>query len=183
MGSRIVRGQAVWKCGSLLRLCPCELAAGSQSTADWLARDMGYKSYEVDWASSMLYRPFVALYFGLAYLEWLSAYQGRCVHSARRVPVASLIWGTREGEPKRGPPLLCGALRWAGIPRVAVGVPGKVIVTGPAASSHCNYSPLTVPSERALCQKGASSLINLGPGSLPDTPWPQSSIWGLCLPC
>lgn len=48
-----------------------------QSTADWLARDMGYNVYEVDWTSSMLYRPFVALYFGLAYLEWLSGYQGR----------------------------------------------------------------------------------------------------------
>lgn len=48
-----------------------------QSTAEWLARDMGYTFYTVDWSSSMLYRPFVSVYFGAAYLKWLSTYEGK----------------------------------------------------------------------------------------------------------
>lgn len=35
-----------------------------QSTAEWLARDMGYRAYTVNWASEQLYRPFAAVYFG-----------------------------------------------------------------------------------------------------------------------
>lgn len=49
-----------------------------QSTGEWLARDMGYTYYSVDWSSSLsLYPPFTALYFGCAYLDWLSTYGGR----------------------------------------------------------------------------------------------------------
>ncbi|KAL2609169.1 hypothetical protein R1flu_027742 [Riccia fluitans] len=48
-----------------------------QSTAEWLAKDLGYRAYSVDWASSMLYRPFVSVYFGCAYLKWLSTYDGK----------------------------------------------------------------------------------------------------------
>ncbi|BBN19609.1 hypothetical protein MPTK1_8g12060 [Marchantia polymorpha subsp. ruderalis] len=48
-----------------------------QSTADWLAKDLGYQAYSVDWASSMLYRPFVSVYFGCAYLKWLSTYDSK----------------------------------------------------------------------------------------------------------
>ncbi|GAQ78254.1 hypothetical protein KFL_000100200 [Klebsormidium nitens] len=47
-----------------------------QSTAEWLARDMGYRAYSVNWASEQLYRPFAAVYFGGAYLNWLSTYKG-----------------------------------------------------------------------------------------------------------
>ncbi|GJP83313.1 hypothetical protein CLOP_g13475 [Closterium sp. NIES-67] len=45
-----------------------------QTTAEWLARDMGYRAYTVDWASSMLYRPFVGMYYGMAYMTWLTTY-------------------------------------------------------------------------------------------------------------
>ncbi|CAM6084782.1 unnamed protein product [Calypogeia fissa] len=48
-----------------------------ESTADWLAKDIGYKAYAVDWTPSMLYRPFVSVYFGAAYLKWLSTYEGK----------------------------------------------------------------------------------------------------------
>eukprot|EP00850_Spirogloea_muscicola_P015478 SM000118S25621 [mRNA] locus=s118:333197:336407:- [translate_table: standard] len=48
-----------------------------QSTAEWLSRDMGYRAYTVDWANKMLYQPFVAVYFGAAYLNWLSTYAGK----------------------------------------------------------------------------------------------------------
>ncbi|CAI5521768.1 unnamed protein product [Closterium sp. Naga37s-1] len=47
-----------------------------QSSAEWLARDMGYRAYTVDWSSSMLYRPFEAMYYGMAYLAWLTTYKG-----------------------------------------------------------------------------------------------------------
>ncbi|GLJ52663.1 hypothetical protein SUGI_1120900 [Cryptomeria japonica] len=48
-----------------------------QSTAEWLARDMGYTVYQVEGAPTMLYRPFVSVYFGAAYLKWLSTYDGK----------------------------------------------------------------------------------------------------------
>lgn len=46
-----------------------------QSTAEWLARDMGYTYYTSDFSPSMLYRPFVSVYFGGAFLKWLSTYE------------------------------------------------------------------------------------------------------------
>lgn len=48
-----------------------------QSTAEWLARDMGYTHYTLDWSASMLYRPFVSVYFGAAFLKWISTYEGK----------------------------------------------------------------------------------------------------------
>ncbi|XP_057857680.2 uncharacterized protein LOC131066836 [Cryptomeria japonica] len=48
-----------------------------QSTTKWLARDMGYTVYQVEGAPTMLYRPFVSVYFGAAYLKWLLTYDGK----------------------------------------------------------------------------------------------------------
>lgn len=48
-----------------------------QSTAEWLARDMGYRAYEIEGAPAILYRPFVSVYFGAAFLKWLSTYDGK----------------------------------------------------------------------------------------------------------
>lgn len=48
-----------------------------QSTAEWLATDMGYRAYVIEGASALLYRPFVSVYFGCAYLKWLSTYDGK----------------------------------------------------------------------------------------------------------
>ena len=42
-----------------------------------LCRDMGYRAYEIEGASALLYRPFVSVYFGAAYLKWLSTYDGK----------------------------------------------------------------------------------------------------------
>ncbi|CAI5494631.1 unnamed protein product [Closterium sp. Naga37s-1] len=47
-----------------------------QSTAEWLAREMGYPAYAADVASSMLCRPFAGVYYGMAYLAWLTTYKG-----------------------------------------------------------------------------------------------------------
>ena len=40
-------------------------------------REMGYRAYEIEGASALLYRPFVSVYFGAAYLKWLSTYDGK----------------------------------------------------------------------------------------------------------
>ncbi|KAH7430816.1 hypothetical protein KP509_08G016300 [Ceratopteris richardii] len=48
-----------------------------QSTAEWLAKDMGYTYYTNDCSSPMLYRPFVSVYFGAAFLNWLSTYKNK----------------------------------------------------------------------------------------------------------
>ena len=39
--------------------------------------DMGYRVYAIEGASALLYRPFVSVYFGAAYLKWLSTYDGK----------------------------------------------------------------------------------------------------------
>ncbi|KAF3322489.1 Transglycosylase SLT domain-containing protein [Carex littledalei] len=46
-------------------------------TADWLAREMGYRAYEIEGNTDMLYRPFVNVYFGAAYIKWLSSCDGK----------------------------------------------------------------------------------------------------------
>ncbi|KAF7141676.1 hypothetical protein RHSIM_Rhsim06G0242900 [Rhododendron simsii] len=43
-------------------------------TADWLVSETGYREYEVEGNSKLLYRPFVNVYLGAAYLRWLSDY-------------------------------------------------------------------------------------------------------------
>ncbi|XP_059666725.1 uncharacterized protein LOC132312387 isoform X2 [Cornus florida] len=41
-------------------------------TAEWLVREVGYQAYGVEGNSNLLYRPFINIYFGAAYLKWLS---------------------------------------------------------------------------------------------------------------
>uniref|UniRef100_A0A7N0RHF8 Transglycosylase SLT domain-containing protein n=1 Tax=Kalanchoe fedtschenkoi TaxID=63787 RepID=A0A7N0RHF8_KALFE len=45
--------------------------------ADWLAGDLGYQAYEIQGNHNLLYRPFVNVYFGIAYLKWLSNYESK----------------------------------------------------------------------------------------------------------
>ncbi|XP_044953893.1 uncharacterized protein LOC123404044 isoform X2 [Hordeum vulgare subsp. vulgare] len=45
-------------------------------TAAWLYRDCGYTAYTVSSVDD-LYNPFASMYFGAAYLGWLSRYEGR----------------------------------------------------------------------------------------------------------
>ncbi|KAJ9139571.1 hypothetical protein P3X46_030295 [Hevea brasiliensis] len=44
-------------------------------TAEWLVRDLGYRIYDVEENPDILYRPFVSVYFGAAYLKWLSNFE------------------------------------------------------------------------------------------------------------
>lgn len=45
------------------------------ATVDWLIRDSGYRVYGGEGNPDILYRPFVSVYFGAAYLKWLSNFQ------------------------------------------------------------------------------------------------------------
>ncbi|KAL0443131.1 UNVERIFIED_CONTAM: hypothetical protein Slati_2035800 [Sesamum latifolium] len=44
----------------------------SPKTAEWLTRELGYTAYQVAENSELLYEPFLNVYFGAAYLKWLS---------------------------------------------------------------------------------------------------------------
>ncbi|XP_042478259.1 uncharacterized protein LOC122059514 [Macadamia integrifolia] len=46
----------------------------SPKTAEWLVREMSYRQYEIEGDSTLLYRPFISVYFGASYLKWLSHY-------------------------------------------------------------------------------------------------------------
>lgn len=52
------------------------LAQTLLGTARWLAKDMGYTAYGVP-SLSDLASPQISLYFGAAYLDWLSRYRGQ----------------------------------------------------------------------------------------------------------
>jgi soluble lytic murein transglycosylase-like protein len=45
-------------------------------TARWLAEDMGYRAYGVP-SNEDLLDPEISIYFGAAYIEWLSTYKGQ----------------------------------------------------------------------------------------------------------
>jgi soluble lytic murein transglycosylase-like protein len=46
------------------------------STAEWLARDMGYRAYGLNPTKDSMMDPLVSLYFGGAYLDYLEKYPG-----------------------------------------------------------------------------------------------------------
>ncbi|XP_039055732.1 uncharacterized protein LOC120198455 [Hibiscus syriacus] len=46
------------------------------STAFWLYTEMRYRAYRVDYVGDLT-NPFASMYFGAAYLAWLSEYEGR----------------------------------------------------------------------------------------------------------
>ncbi|XP_024532668.1 uncharacterized protein LOC112346933 [Selaginella moellendorffii] len=55
----------------------CGLMKMRKSTVEWLSREKDYGAYAVDWKTSMLFKPFVGVYYGAAYLSWLSSYEGK----------------------------------------------------------------------------------------------------------
>lgn len=46
------------------------------STAFWIYMELGYRAYKVDSADDLT-KPFVSMYFGAAYLSYLSEYEGK----------------------------------------------------------------------------------------------------------
>ncbi|KAI3948497.1 hypothetical protein MKW98_019247 [Papaver atlanticum] len=46
-------------------------------TAEWLVRENGYQTYQIEGNLELLHKPFINVYFGAAYLKWLSSYDGK----------------------------------------------------------------------------------------------------------
>ncbi|KAL9365059.1 hypothetical protein Peur_042932 [Populus x canadensis] len=63
-------------------------------TAEWLVRDLGYRAYEVEGNPEILCRPFVSVYFGAAYLKWLSNFE-------KKVRSEEFIVRAYDGGPKK----------------------------------------------------------------------------------
>lgn len=42
---------------------------------------MGYRTYPIEGNPALLYRPFISVYIGAAYLKWLSGFGGKYVTS------------------------------------------------------------------------------------------------------
>ncbi|CAI9784031.1 unnamed protein product [Fraxinus pennsylvanica] len=55
--------------------CTMGIMQISPKTAEWLVRDLSYQNYGVDGDSKLLYKPFVNVYLGAAYLMWLSNFE------------------------------------------------------------------------------------------------------------
>ncbi|XXG74476.1 hypothetical protein AAC387_Pa07g3186 [Persea americana] len=47
------------------------------TTAEWLVSQMGYRTYPIEGNPVLLYRPFISVYLGAAYLKWLSGFDGK----------------------------------------------------------------------------------------------------------
>jgi hypothetical protein len=67
----------------------------SYPTVVWLYKDMGYKKCILR-SPEDLWSPFVAMYFGAAYVCWLSTYQGRCKFLFLTLVLHSSINGSSE---------------------------------------------------------------------------------------
>ncbi|GAB2276347.1 hypothetical protein Dimus_011077, partial [Dionaea muscipula] len=70
-------------------------------TADWLYKEFGYKAYKVE-SSEDLKRPFVSMYFGAAYMAWLSEYEGR--ERSPKFIVQAYLWGPKNVNPNEAGP-------------------------------------------------------------------------------
>ncbi|XP_023553668.1 uncharacterized protein LOC111811152 isoform X2 [Cucurbita pepo subsp. pepo] len=46
-------------------------------TAGWLVSELGYQSYGLEGNPDVLNKPFVSVYFGAAYLKWLSSFENK----------------------------------------------------------------------------------------------------------
>ncbi|CAI9100059.1 OLC1v1036981C1 [Oldenlandia corymbosa var. corymbosa] len=70
-------------------------------TAEWLARDLGYRNYEFSENPKHLYKPFVNVYFGAAYLKWISTYDQKKLHIHRICMICTIYGATldRIGTP------------------------------------------------------------------------------------
>ncbi|KAH9677000.1 transglycosylase [Citrus sinensis] len=49
----------------------------THKNAVWLFSEMGYRLYDVEQNPDLLFRPLVSIYFGAAYLKWLSTFQDK----------------------------------------------------------------------------------------------------------
>ncbi|KAB5547958.1 hypothetical protein DKX38_011364 [Salix brachista] len=65
-------------------------------TAEWLVRDLGYRAYEVEGNPENLYRPFVSVYFGAAYLKWLSNFEEKKVINQRELVQLTIYLATNN---------------------------------------------------------------------------------------
>ncbi|GMH07942.1 hypothetical protein Nepgr_009782 [Nepenthes gracilis] len=70
----------------------------STKTADWLFRELEYRAYEVEGNPTLLYRPFVSIYLGAAYLKWLSNYDQK--ERSEEFVVRAFNGGTKKATHK-----------------------------------------------------------------------------------
>ncbi|MED6159007.1 hypothetical protein PIB30_038316 [Stylosanthes scabra] len=69
----------------VMRPCPNskdkELTVGLMQilpkTAHWLANDLGYHTYNIEGSQGLLFQPFTNVYFGAAYIRWLSSFEDK----------------------------------------------------------------------------------------------------------
>ncbi|GAV84568.1 SLT domain-containing protein [Cephalotus follicularis] len=69
-----------------------------QKMAEWLFSELGYRSYEVEGNPDLLYRPFVNVYFGAAYLKWLSNFEQ--IERTEEFVVRAFKGGTKKATHK-----------------------------------------------------------------------------------
>ncbi|XP_050942400.1 uncharacterized protein LOC103489631 isoform X2 [Cucumis melo] len=72
------------------------------STAFWLYMELSYRAYRLD-STDDLTKPFVSMYFGAAYLAWLSDYEGR--ERTRQFVVQAYIAGPQNVDLQETGPL------------------------------------------------------------------------------
>ncbi|XP_058096598.1 uncharacterized protein LOC131242152 isoform X2 [Magnolia sinica] len=66
--------------------------------AEWLFREMGYRIYEIEGNPTLLYRPFISVYLGAAYIKYLSGFEGK--ERSEEFVVRSYNGGTKKATHK-----------------------------------------------------------------------------------
>ncbi|PON49555.1 Transglycosylase SLT domain [Parasponia andersonii] len=70
----------------------------SPKTVEWLYRELHYQSYDVEGNPELLFRPFVSIYFGAAYLNWLSNFEQQ--EKSEEFVVRAFKGGTKKATHK-----------------------------------------------------------------------------------
>ncbi|KAL3508246.1 hypothetical protein ACH5RR_027647 [Cinchona calisaya] len=97
-------------------------------TAEWLVRDLGYRSYEISSNSKVLHKPFINVYLGAAYLKWLSNYDQK--ERCEEFMVRAYKGGTKKATHKSTLPY------WKRYLAVKESLPSrKVFEVGPSSAS------------------------------------------------
>ncbi|KAL8461862.1 hypothetical protein ACS0TY_033092 [Phlomoides rotata] len=111
----------------------------SPKTAEWLTRELGYRTYEVAEDSKVMYKPFLNAYLAAAYLKWLSNFDQK--ERSEEFMVRAYKGGTKKATHKST------LLYWKKYLSVKESLPSrKAFGVGPAANAP-SYS-VTAVSQR-----------------------------------
>ncbi|KAG9137602.1 hypothetical protein Leryth_011343 [Lithospermum erythrorhizon] len=149
----------------------------SSKTAEWLVRDHGYRNYDISRDPEYLFKPFVNVYLGAAYLKWLSTFGNK--ERSEEFMVRAFKRGTKKATHKSTLPY------WKQYLSVKESLPARKFVqpgpcraiqgSGHATEKKVKFCKTNFPSVHSAMMQD-SRVLSIQPG----TPELQNRIWKRC---